>query len=271
MKLGRCAVLAALVLGTVTATAVPAWAAPDNDTWAGRTVIGSVPYSQTEDTTGATSDGDEAALNAYCHLQAVDASVWYEVTADRTDSLVLDTLQSSYSTGAIVATGSPGNWTVVACLLGNHIWQTVAGQTYTILVVDTQYDGIGVGGILNVNLYWAARPTADITADPNGEVDGRTGVATIHGTMICTNASRNDIYVDLWQAVGRLHTVNGSGSTTGPTCDGATHTWAIEVRPYDGKFAGGMAMVTASGTVCNLLACVIDSNQRTVMLLGRPG
>ncbi len=270
MRFGRYAAMAALVLGTVTATAVPAWAAaPDNDGYAGRTVIGSLPFNQTLDTSEATTDPDDAALNAYCGYPATDASVWYQVTAPTTGTMVLNLYQSSYSAGAVVATGSPGNWTVAgACVSGYGTPPVVAGQTYTILAFDDQWDGGGNGGTLNISLDWGPPPpTLDITVNPSGQVDTRTGEATVSGTATCTNAQWASAYVELRQAVGRLITVTGSGSA-GLTCDGAPHTWAAEVYPYSGKFAGGKAAGTAYASACGPLECRDDSAQRTITLRG---
>ena len=38
-------------------------AAPTNDTYTGRTVIGSLPFTDTVDTTEATTDADDAEMN----------------------------------------------------------------------------------------------------------------------------------------------------------------------------------------------------------------
>ena len=144
MRLVRAGVTtAALVLTTVVGTAAPALAAPPgNDTYAGRTVVGSVPFTQSLDTTEATTDADDAELNAQCGAPVTDASVWYQVTAAADGGMVVDVSQSSFSAGAIVATGSPGNWTVVACAPGTVGWRTpIPGFS------STQNSGPSVGGL----------------------------------------------------------------------------------------------------------------------------
>src|SRR5215207_3139128 len=114
MRLAGGAASVALALTTVVLTAAPALAAPpSNDTYAGRTVVGSVPFTQTLDTTDATTDADDAELNAQCGAPVTDASVWYQFTAEADGAMVVDVSESSFSAGVIVATGSPGNWTVV--------------------------------------------------------------------------------------------------------------------------------------------------------------
>ncbi|MDQ1745249.1 MAG: hypothetical protein QOE23_3588, partial [Pseudonocardiales bacterium] len=94
----------------------PAWAAvPTNDTIAGATPISALPFTATLDTTQATTDADDASLNANCGAPATEASVWYTYTAPADGAVVIDVSQSSYSAGVIVATGTPGNLSLDNC------------------------------------------------------------------------------------------------------------------------------------------------------------
>jgi hypothetical protein len=58
-------------------------ASPGNDSYAGRTLIDSVPFAQSVDTTEATSDVDDAEAIAGCGAPTIEASVWYEIPASR--------------------------------------------------------------------------------------------------------------------------------------------------------------------------------------------
>jgi hypothetical protein len=270
MKLVRCAATAALVLGTVVATAVPAFAAPpDNDTYAGRTIVGSVPFTQTLETGEATTDADDAQLNAQCGAPATDASVWYQITPSAASGLVVDLSQSTYSAGAIVATGGPGNWTVVDCAPGAVGWSAAAGEAYTILAFDDQFDGGGNGGTLRVTIAEAPPPpTIDVTLDRVGQFHASTGSATVGGTVMCAGAvDFAFLDIELRQAVGRVSTVHGFGSAD-VTCDGATHRWAAEIFPDNGKFAGGKAAEVTFAVACGPFECGFDFEQRTIMLRG---
>ena len=53
-------------------------AAPSNDTFGGATTA-TIGFSQVLDTTQATTDSDDAQLNASCGAPATDASVWYSL------------------------------------------------------------------------------------------------------------------------------------------------------------------------------------------------
>src|SRR6266508_4424418 len=112
----RLAVLISLVAASSLAFAAPALAlAPSNDTYAGRTGIGSLPFSDTVDTTEATTDPDDTEMNLNCGFPATDASVWYEFTAPSDESIVVDAPGSTYPVGLLAATGSPGTFTGVGC------------------------------------------------------------------------------------------------------------------------------------------------------------
>ena len=270
MKLASGVATAALTLTAVVATAGPALAAPpSNDTYAGRTVVGSVPLTQSLDTTEATTGADDVELNAQCGAPATDASVWYEITAQTEGGLVVDVSNSSFSAGVIVATGSPGNWTVLSCAPGAVSWFPVAGETYTILVFDDQGDGGGNGGVLNVTIDVApAAPTIDVTVNPVGEFDARTGSATITGTVTCTGeALFSYLDVEVRQAVGRMSTVTGY-ATVDITCDGTTYPWSVEVLPVNGKFVGGRAASVTFALACGNIGCGADYQEWIVRLRG---
>src|SRR5207247_1328806 len=98
----------------------------------GATVIAALPFTDTIDTTEATTDADDAEMNvAECGAPATDASVWYTVTPSADAFLVADVSSSNYSAGAIVATGSPGNFSFVTCGPGAVVWEATSGQAYS--------------------------------------------------------------------------------------------------------------------------------------------
>jgi hypothetical protein len=149
----RVGVFVSLLIAWSLAFAVPVLAAaPSNDTFGGATVIGSLPFTDTLDTTEATTDATDQEANADCGAPATDASVWYTVTASSDDGLAVDVSQSDYSAGVIVVTGSPGSFTFVTCGPGAVEFPTVNGETYSIVAFDDQQDGAGNGGTLVINV-----------------------------------------------------------------------------------------------------------------------
>jgi hypothetical protein len=75
-------------------------------------------FNEVLDTTQATTDSDDAQLNASCGAPATDASVWY-VLQGTDQGVVIDVSQSNYSAGVLVGTGTQGNLQTVACGPGN--------------------------------------------------------------------------------------------------------------------------------------------------------
>jgi len=259
--------LAALFILT-TASPVLAAPPPGNDDYAGRTVIVSLPFSDSLDTTKAGTDADDEEVNAQCGAPATDASVWYELTATSDGVILVDISASTYSAGVIVATGSPGSFSVLACGPGAVAFGTVTGETYAILAFDDQLDGAGNGGTLQIVVDQAPPPPeVDVTVNSVGTFNASTGSATISGTVTCTGqADFAFIDVEVRQRVGRF-VVSGFGFTDF-TCDGATHPWSVEVFPQNGLFKGGQTVTVTFAVACGIFDCGFDEQQTKVTLRG---
>jgi hypothetical protein len=227
--------------------ALPVYAAaPSADLYANGTVVGAIPFSESVDTTEATTDADDLDAATECGAPATDASVWYEYTATSEAGFVVDTNSSDYSTGIIIATGGPGSFSLLACGPGSASVPTIVGETYAILVFDYQGDGGGNGGTLNIGIgEIPPPPVLDVTIASSGGFNAKTGTAVIRGTLTCTGGDvdgKNFIDVQVSQRVGRF-TFNGEGFATF-ACDGSAHTWSAEVSSSTGRFAGGKAIVS---------------------------
>jgi hypothetical protein len=246
-------------------------ATPSNDTFLNATAA-AIGFSATLDTTQATTDSDDAQLNASCGAPATDASVWYAFTAASDIGVVVDVSQSNYSAGVLVGVGTQGNLQTVTCGPGTVAFSAAAGTTYYVLAIDDQDDGGGNGGNLRISFNEVPpSPTVDITVNSTGTVDAHTGIATISGTYTCSNGSFIEAFVDASQKVGngRNATIFGSGSFfASGTCDGAPHTWSVAVVPQSGKFAGGKAMTVTFAFACGAFQCTEGFVEQTVQLRG---
>ena len=265
----RLGVLISMVALWSLAFATPALAAvPGNDTHPGRTVVGSLPFSDSLDTTDATTDADDAEANASCGAPATDASVWYEL-AGTDGGIIVDVSASDYSAGVIVAIGSPGSLVTVACGQGAVAFFAASGETYAVLTFDDQLDGVGNGGALDITIDAAPPPpTIDIMVDPLGSFNKATGSATISGTFSCTgDADFASIDVLLTQNVGRF-TISGFGGmfVEAPACDGSTQPWSAEVLGQNGKFKGGRSVAVTFAFACGVFECGFDEEQAIVKL-----
>lgn len=135
----------AAVTGVIMSAGSALAAAPTNDVSSSPVAIGTLPFTTTIDTSEATTDADDAALNGQCGAPATDASVWFTVTPTKDGDLFADVSGSDFTAGVIVAQGTGGSATVVSCGAQGTGWTAVAGETYTILAFDDQTDGGGNG------------------------------------------------------------------------------------------------------------------------------
>jgi hypothetical protein len=266
----RSALVFGLVALLIVATASPVLAAPPpgNDDYAGRIAIGALPFSDSLDTTKAGTDADDEELNVNCGAPATDASVWYELTASSDGVILVDVSASNYSAGVIVATGSPGSFSLINCGPGAVAFGTVTGESYVILAFDDQLDGAGNGGTLNIVVDQAPPPPeVHVTVNPTGTFNATTGSATISGTVTCSGeAEFTFLDVQVRQRIGRF-VIEGFGSTDFP-CDGATHPWSVEVFPSNGLFKGGQTVTVTFAVACGIFECGFDEQQVKVTLKG---
>jgi hypothetical protein len=264
----RLAILTSLLMIVSLATAAPALAAaPANDLYSGRQVI-SVGFTATVDTTEATTDADDIEINAQCGAPATDASVWYELTATADGFIGVDVSASTYSAGVLVATGGPGSFSIVACGPGATAFEAVTGETYAILAIDDQFDGVGNGGTLEIQVAeLPPAPEVTLTVNRSGQFNSKTGSATISGTVTCTGGPADFSFIDVSvrQAVGRFF-IDGFGFIEGFTCDGTTQPWSVEVFAFNGIFKGGKALTVTFAVACGTFLCGVDFVERVVQL-----
>ena len=270
MKFLRPLIAAAICVTAVAVGASPAYAAPpSNDTYAGRHTIAALPFSQTLDTTQATTDATDAEANANCGAPATEASVWYSFTAPNDAGFVVDVSGSSYSAGVIVVTGSPGAFDLVTCGPGAVAVGTNAGETYKFVAFgDTPRAG---GGTLEINVVEAPPPPEFglLTVNPTGRFVKRTGEAVIRGRYSCSGVVEfGEIDVELSQRVGRVATIHGFGFAD-ITCDGAVHNWSAVVDPESGMFKGGHSASVTVGFACGPFECGVSFVDQIVKLRGR--
>ncbi|GAA3653479.1 hypothetical protein GCM10022237_11650 [Nocardioides ginsengisoli] len=267
MRTPRLAAFFALPLAMLGLAAPASAAPPSNDGYGGRVTVGALPFSVTQDTTEATTDADDAELNATCGAPATDASVWYEVTATTDGALVADVSGSGYSAGVLVGTGGPGSFETVSCGPGATAWDATAGTTYAILVIDDQQDGGGNGGTLALTVdNVPPPPTISVTVNHNARFT-KAGDVIVSGTVTCTGQV-DFAFLDatVTQRVGRLK-ITGSGETD-VLCDGSVQPWSMTITADNGLFRGGKAASITFATACGVFTCGDGFDQSTIKLSG---
>jgi hypothetical protein len=260
--------LLAMVLLLVAATPALA-AAPSNDTIAGATVISALPFSDTVDTSEATTDADETAAAQPCRAigaPATEKAVWYKYTASANVRLLVDTAASSYTTGIAAYSGTPTAATFITCAPRQLSTPVAAGETrYLMVFGDTPGSP---GGMLRITVQEAPPlPQVSLTIDPLGAFDPQSGSATISGTVTCTGtADFVGVNGSVTQSVGRF-TINGFFFSSAPiACDGTAHAWSGTTQSSNGKFAGGPATAQVDAFACNVSGCGSDHVTQPVRL-----
>jgi hypothetical protein len=262
--------LTAIVLGAVLAVPLaPAWAAPpSNDTVAGATVIDSLPFSDTVDTTEATSDDDDASLRPLCQVDPTltfSNSVWYAYTPSTDQTVAIDTSGSSYFAAGAIVTGAPGAFEPVpgGCFFGSTTVELTANTTYYIDLLESP---AGWGGTLRVSISELILPSAELTVDATGSFS-KSGTATITGTATCSAGASASLGAMLTQSVGRIATITGFDFfSAGFICDGTAQPWSITATPSSGLFRGGKATASVFLSACDAF-CVNDEVTREIQLI----
>jgi hypothetical protein len=246
-----------LVGGVAAAGPAAAAVAPANDAISAATVVPSLPFHRTVDTTGATTGTADAQANASnpdCtnpFAPTLNKSVWYKFTAGTQGAFGVDVGGSDYDVGVMIATGRPLALTVLTCGLSFVGTTTVPGTTYYI----NAFDLLGnTGGMLDIR-FVVPPPPPTLTVTATSGTAGRDGVATISFAYTCTHAQFLDAFIELRQAVGRFAITGFDLPFTFATCDGKQHTWSTSVLPDNGKFGGGKATVVADVEACNSFRC----------------
>lgn len=240
------------MLGANPALAAP----PPNDSIAGATPILALPFSESIDTTEATTDATELAAGQPCldiGAPAIEKAVWYTYTASAAVTLLVNTTASSYTTGIAAYNGAPSAATFMLCGPGQISASVGPGQTAYLMVFGDQAGS--PGGTLRITVQEApAPPQVSFTVDPLGTFDPTSGTATVSGTATCMGiADFAGVNGTLTQSVGRF-AVTGFFFTPLP-CDGLSHVWSALVTSFGGKYAGGPATVQATAIACNISGC----------------
>jgi hypothetical protein len=241
-KLRRTALLLLTVPALVVLAASPAIAQPANDDFDSATVVPGLPFTDQVNATEATTAADDPE----CAGQG--ATVWYSFTPTEDLRVEANTFGSDYDTTLSVYTGAPGALTQIACnddaagsVQSRVRFDATAGETYFFMVGSF---ASGPGGNLTFNLDVAPPPfELGLTIDPVGSVVPSKGVATISGTVTCSEPALVEVQGRMEQRVGRL-LITGFFSTF-VECTPPATAWSATVEGENGLFVAGRAQVDA--------------------------
>ena len=256
----------AVTVGLVAAmTALPGSAQaapPSNDTIPGAVAL-ALNETVTQDTTEATTDQTDADLNtdSGCGAPFTNASVWYTYTPAADGAVLLDMTESDYSGGFLVFEGTPTADSLITCGPGLAGIEGTTGTTYTIMVIsDTEVNG---GNLVLTTSDAPPAPRLRVHLARRGHFD--RGDARIHGTYKCKNAEFGGIFTQISQRVGRFK-IPAFGDK-GVNCDGAKHTWRMQLRSDTGRYGKGHAKVRTTLFGCGLFECDESRAVRRIRLV----
>jgi hypothetical protein len=242
-KLRRTALLMLTVPALVLLAASPAIAQPPaNDDFDSATVVPGLPFTDQLNTTEATTAADDPD----CFGQG--ATVWYSFTPTADLRVEANTLGSDYDTTLSVYTGTRGALTQIACnddaagsLQSRVRFDAAAGQTYFFMAGSF---ASGQGGNLTFNVD-VAPPALELglTIDPTGSVVASKGVATISGTVTCSQPASVGVEGRMEQRAGRL-LIHGFFFAF-VDCTPPATAWNATVEGENGRFVAGRAQVDA--------------------------
>lgn len=243
----RPALALALVLALSLLTMPAAFAVvPPNNGFNGATVISSLPFGDSLDTTDATRAADDPD----CSGARDGHTVWYSFTPSSDMDVAANTFGSDYDTTLSAYSGDRSALTQLACsddaegLQSAILFPALAGVTYHLMVAS--FDN-RPGGAMELSVVVAPPPVRlGVTIARNGAV-GADGVAWIHGRLTC---SRRADPVDL---LGSVRQQRRTGVTLGyfarsVTCPAGTRRWRARVVGETGFFREGNSRATVAAS-----------------------
>jgi hypothetical protein len=220
-------------------------AIPTNDDFANAVEISTLPFTDNLNTSEATAVGDPA------NDCLVDGhTVWYQFTPSADMRINANTFGSDYDTGIAVYTGTPPNLTQITCnddavtgqfVQSNVNFDAVGGTTYYFMV-GSCCGSDGGNLVFNVNVS----VNLGLTVNPSGSVDAKTGVATISGTVTCSEPVSGTLDGFIEQRIGRA--ILRGFFFTFIECDGVT-SWDVQVVADNGLFVAGRVQATVNAFV----------------------
>jgi hypothetical protein len=257
----RALLICAAALTLLAASIAPvAASAPANDSYRTAIRIDSIPFTNSQDTTEATSSSTDPG---YCHdpsLGRDPATVWYSYTATSSGPLGVTTFGSDYDTTLYVGTLKGSRLQVVACGDDSRTLQSavrfdaVTGQTFYFVVGTSPFAGVN-GGNLVFNLdVGPVKQVVDLVVDPVGHLSGTNVV--FQGTVSCTAPTtfQSVVVAELTQSIDGREAA-GTGFFDITSCPGSDIPFEIRVPNDIGKFRPGEATAQFIFAACNDFEC----------------
>jgi hypothetical protein len=206
-------------------------AAPSNDTRAGAVEVDTLPFTYTQSTRHATSDGPRRCGNRH--------SVFFRFAPDTAMDVQVDTVGSGYYSDLAVIATTPDGPRVIDCAYDGISWYSAvrfharAGREYYFMVSSWRAGDLR----LNVSQVTDDPFDGDVTVETT-TVDPDTGIATISGTATCNQPSAVEVEGELRQLRAEIFVARGWFGKRGYCLPGSTTEWSVEVDSDTGVAFG---------------------------------
>jgi hypothetical protein len=268
------AVASLLVVSALSASPVAAAEPPPaNDSIAGATVIGSLPFVDTIDTTAATAEPADPPSCWWADFGRDSATVWYAWTAPASGPIGAATWGSDYDTTISVGTSDgAGGIDVLACnddtrsLQAAVRFDAVAGQTYLIAIGASPWAETAGGELVFSLDVGPAAQAADVEFDPDGSFV--KGTVRFSGTVSCAAEAglSSLLVVELSQFGSSRETAAGTAFLDIAGCPGEDIPFEIEVPATFGHFHPGVGVAQVIWVACNDFECANETIDLTVSI-----
>jgi hypothetical protein len=230
---------------------------PANDDFAFATVIPSLPFAATQDTTLATIGAEDV----FCG--GLGASVWYRYAAREDADIYVDTRASDYNVSVSAYNGLPTPLTQIGCAVGVLKFKATRGTVYHILLNPFFR---AAGGRLNLLVRSVPPLKIQVSIDGPVLLDPKTGKATIRGRVKSNRPVTFSFAGTLCQNSGHNYQSKATFNLS-MSCE-KNARWTATLGSSDRPIRPGFGVVAATGFGFDAAAGDSASDDiRTVVLL----
>jgi len=222
---------------------------PLNDVRENAIEITSLPFSDSLEMSQATWDdpGTTTCSPTY-------GNVWYRFVAPEAHYYGLKNDWSWPWAYFEVFKETPEGLVAVACPVSGGGFAAETGATYLIMVSRITNDW----GWVAFTMEDKGEPfLLEVTVDPVGKANPKTGAATIGGAFKCSQPANIHISTELRQTLGRKTIIYANSYESGQnefTCSGEG-AWSQTLRSSEASFGGGVAEVHVMASACGPANC----------------
>jgi hypothetical protein len=192
---------------------------PPNDEFENATVISSLPYEDTIDTSVATrSDSDSNCSSG--------ATVWYKIKSKKNQEIIASTEGSGYYASVSVFTPSGKELKSIGCdYFVSTRFKALAGHTYYIMIGAANGSDKG-----RLHFTAVSQPVLKVQAGIAPTAFVSEGAVWYHGTITVSRPTIVDLFATVWISVGPYNIMVDTFSYSAE-CDGKSTGWTFARYP----------------------------------------